>query len=85
MKYLGEEKVGDGTLTWHLELTPKIKTTYKVADIWVDGNGMPIQMRITENNNDATIVFLSNLVKNQTLNAKTFVINLPKGTKKLEG
>ncbi|MGI8884232.1 MAG: LolA family protein, partial [Pyrinomonadaceae bacterium] len=45
MKYLGEEKVGDGTLTWHLELTPKIKTTYKVADIWVDGNGMPIQMR----------------------------------------
>ncbi|MDQ3133093.1 MAG: outer membrane lipoprotein carrier protein LolA [Acidobacteriota bacterium] len=85
MKYLGEEKVGDGTLTWHLELTPKIKTTYKVADIWVDGNGMPIQMRVTENNNDSTTVFLSNLIKNQTLNTKVFVIPLPKGTKKLEG
>lgn len=85
VKYLGEEKVGGGTPTWHLELTPKIKTSYKLADIWVDGNGMPIQMRITENNNDATIVFLSNLIKNQTINSKDFVIPLPKGTKKLEG
>lgn len=84
VKYLGEEKVG-GTPVWHLELTPKTKTTYKLADVWVDGNGMPIQMRVTENNNDATTVFLSNLDKNKTLNAKIFVINLPKGTKKLEG
>ncbi|HEY0657992.1 MAG TPA: outer membrane lipoprotein carrier protein LolA [Pyrinomonadaceae bacterium] len=85
IKYIGKESVSGGISTWHLELTPKLKTSYKLANIWVDGNGMPIQMRVTENNNDATTVLLSNLVKNETLNTKIFVINLPKGTKKLEG
>ena len=85
VKYIGQEKVSGGIPTWHLELTPKTKTSYKLADIWVDGDGMPIQMRVTENNNDATTILLSNLRKNETLNAKIFVISLPKGTKKLEG
>ena len=85
VKYIGQENLSNGTPTWHLELTPKIKTTYKVADIWVDGNGMPIQMKVTENYNDATTILLSNLKKNETLNTKIFVITLPKGTKELKG
>jgi outer membrane lipoprotein-sorting protein len=85
VKYIGQENVSGGIQTWHLELTPKTKTSYKLADIWVDGNGMPIQMKVTENNNDATTVLLSNLVKNETLNTKIFVITLPKGTKELKG
>ena len=85
VKYLGEEKVDGKIPTWHLELTPKTKSSYKLADIWVDGDGMPIQMRVTENNNDATTILLTNLKKNITLKANVFTINLPKGTKKLEG
>jgi len=85
VKFIGQENVSGGIQTWHLELTPKTKTSYKLADIWVDGDGMPIQMRVTENNNDATTVLLSNLQKNLTIKAEVFQINLPKGTRKIEG
>ena len=85
VKYMGQENVSGGIPTWHLELTPKTKTSYKLADIWVDGNGMPVQMRVTENNNDSTTILLSNLQKNVTINANDFQINLPKGTSKIEG
>jgi len=85
VKYLGEEKVDGKIPTWHLELTPKTKSSYKLADIWVDGDGMPIQMRVTENNNDSTTILLTNLKKNITLKANVFTINLPKGTKTING
>jgi outer membrane lipoprotein-sorting protein len=85
VKYIGQETVAGGIQTWHLELTPKVKTSYKIADIWVDGNGMPIQMRVTENNNDSTTILLSNLDKNSTIPTNVFQINLPKGTKQIEG
>ena len=52
-----------------------------MADLWVDGNGMPVQAKITEKNNDTTLVLLSNMQKNVTIKASEFKINLPKGTK----
>ena len=57
VNYLGQESAG-GTSTWHLELVPKTKTSYKTAELWVDSNGMPIQAKIIEQNNDSTTVFL---------------------------
>lgn len=80
-QYLGEEKVSGGVVTWHMRLMPKIASNYQYAEIWVDGNGMPVQAKIVENNNDSTTVLLSNLQKNVTLNAKGFKITLPKDTK----
>ncbi len=80
IKYLGEERVGGSVQTWHLELTPKTAGKYKLANVWVDGNGMPVQVKITENNNDATSVLLTNLEKNISLPGSSFKINLPKGT-----
>ncbi len=88
IKYIGQETVSGGTQTWHLELTPKNATNYKFADLWVDGDGMPIQAKVTENNNDTTTVFLSNIRKNETLKTDVFVIDpkkLPKGTKIIQG
>lgn len=85
IKYLGSEKVSDGTLTVRLGLTPKTKTTYKTAELWVDGNGMPIQAKVIENNNDSTTILLSNIKKNVTLNAKVFTIDVPKSAKVLKG
>ncbi|NNE98125.1 MAG: outer membrane lipoprotein carrier protein LolA [Pyrinomonadaceae bacterium] len=78
--YLGVEKVG-GKDMWHLNMVPKKKTSYKMADLWVDGNGMPIQVKITENNDDTKTILLSNLQKNITIKASDFRVDLPKGTK----
>jgi outer membrane lipoprotein-sorting protein len=81
IKYLGEATVKGGTNTWHLELTPNARTSYKSAEVWVDGNGMPIQSKVVEHNNDATTVLLSNLQKNIRINTADFKVDLPKGTK----
>jgi outer membrane lipoprotein-sorting protein len=81
MKYLGEETLSNGIKAWRLELTPKTAQKYKMAEIWVDGNGMPVQMKVIENNNDTSTVLLSNFEKNISLDRSIFKIDLPKGTK----
>jgi outer membrane lipoprotein-sorting protein len=85
VKYMGEETVGGAAKTWHLLLTPKAAGKYKSAEIWIDGNGMPLQAKVVESNNDSTTVLLKNLRKNETINAKIFKIDLPKGTKEIKG
>ena len=47
VNYIGQETAA-GSLTWHLELLPKTKTSYKSAELWIDANGMPIQAKIIE-------------------------------------
>ena len=79
--YLGEGTLSDGTKTVHLRLTPKTRQNYKDAEIWVDANGMPVQSKVTEHNNDTTTVLLSKLEKNKTIAGDQFKIVLPKGTK----
>ena len=78
VKYLGRETLSGGAETMHLELTPKTAQSYKSAEIWVDGNGMPLQTKIVENNNDSTTVLLLNLQKNVTIDGKQFKLTLPK-------
>lgn len=87
IKYLGEEKIKGDFPTWHLEMTPKNPASYKfkLAEMWVDGNGMPLQIKVTESNNDTTTVLLSNIQKNVTINASVFQVILPKGTKIING
>lgn len=85
VKILGNEKVRSGDLTKRLELTPKKASGYKLAYLWVDGNGMPVQAQIVENNNDSTTVLLSNLKKNETLNGPDFDIQYPKSIKPIRG
>jgi len=81
VKYLGEETVSGGIKTWHLQLTPKTANNYKGAELWIDGNGMPIQAKVVENNNDSTTVLLKNLQKNTTINASVFKIKYAPKTK----
>ena len=82
--YLGQENVG-AVPTWHLELIPKTANNFKKADLWVDGNGMPIQARVTENNSDTTTILLSNLQKNVSINVAEIPIKLPKKIKIIQG
>jgi outer membrane lipoprotein-sorting protein len=85
IKYLGEEKVSGGTPTFHLQLTPKTASAFSSADLWVDADGMPIQVKVIEKNKDTTTVLLSGMQKNITIDAKVFKVSLPKGTKIIEG
>ena len=83
--YMGKEDVSGGVPTWHLELMPKSTASFKVAELWVDGNGMPIQAKVFESNNDTTTVLLSNLEKNGQIKADVFKVVLPPKTKIIDG
>jgi outer membrane lipoprotein-sorting protein len=85
VQFKGEETVKTGVKTFHLVLTPKKRTSYKSADLWVDANGMPVQATIVEKNNDSTTILLSNVQRNATVNASAFEINPPKGTTIVQG
>ena len=85
VEYLGQENISSGAQTWHLKLTPKAKADYKFADIWVDGNGMPVQAKITQPNDNTDLILLTNLKKNTSINASIFRVSLPKGTKIVKG
>lgn len=83
--YIGQETISGGIETWHIELTPKKAMSYKKADLWVDGDGMPRQMKVTENNKDTTTVLLTNIEKNPSLKGPDFEIKLPEDTKIVKG
>lgn len=85
VKFIAEETVTGGVQTFHLELTPKAATSYKSADLWVDANGMPVQARIVEKNNDTTTILLSSIQRNATVKANVFKISPPKGTNIVQG
>jgi outer membrane lipoprotein-sorting protein len=83
--YIGEETVNGSVKTWHIQLTPKTATSYKGADLWVDVNGMPVQAKVVEKNNDSTTVQLTNIERNATVKGDVFAIKPPKNTKIIQG
>ena len=83
--YIGEETVNGSVKTWHIQLTPKNATSYKGADLWVDTNGMPVQAKVIEKNNDSTTVQLTNIERNATVAANVFQLKPPKNTKIIQG
>lgn len=84
VKNLGEEDLSDGRSTLHLELTPKTAQKYKLAELWVDKDGMPLQAKIVEKNNDTTTVLLTDLRENVEIDTDIFVIELPSGVKSIK-
>jgi outer membrane lipoprotein-sorting protein len=81
--FIGVEQIQGGTQTWHVQLTPKNGSSYKVADLWVDSNGMPRQAKVTEMNNDTTTVLLSNIRENETVQGSIFKLKYPSNAKKI--
>lgn len=84
-QYLGRETLSSGTGAVHLKLTPKTAQKYQYAELWVDDDGMPLQMKVVEKNGDSTTILLSGVKKNVTLNAKDFKIDYPKDAKVIKG
>lgn len=83
IQLVGEETLEDGARTWRLLLTPKARTSYKTAELWVDKDGTPRQVKIIEHNSDSTTVRLGNIKKNVTLNADIFKLKVPKDAKEV--
>jgi len=84
VRYIGEESISGGTKTFHLELTPKTATSYKLADLWVNADGFPQQAKITERNNDTTTVLLTDVKTNVRTDTAIFKLNLPKNVQKVK-
>ncbi len=83
--YQGEATVNGSVKTWHLKLTPKNANTYKSAELWVDPNGMPVQAKVFEKNNDSTTIQLTDIERNATVASSVFQLKPPKGTKIIQG
>ena len=80
--YINEEKVMSGVTTFHIELSPKSKGSYRSVELWIDVNGMPLQVKMFEHNNDSTTVLLSGVDKNKKLNKQMFEAKYPSKVKK---
>lgn len=76
-----EETLWGGVSTIHLTLIPKGGASFKYAEIWVDGSGMPVQTKIVEKNDDSTTVRLTGLEKNARVVSDEFNIKLDASTK----
>ncbi len=83
-QYLGVTKI-NGSEVAHIKLSPKKKNRYKSAEVWVDADGMPVQAKVVEDNDDSTTIQLSKISKNVKVNGSDFKINLPKGVKCTKG
>lgn len=85
LKFVGEEKISDGVNTLRLEIKPNVRTIYKTAEAWVDSDGMPRQVKVTEHNGDITSVMLSKISKNVPIDSSIFRLNLPKNVRVIRG
>jgi len=80
-----EEILWGGVWTQHLTVTPKSAASYKYIEVWVDKEGMPVQTKMVEKNDDSTTVRLSNVAKNQTIPMDQFTLKLDSSVKRVKG
>lgn len=73
---LYDETLWGGVGTTHFKLVPKGGANYKYAEIWIDGNGMPVQTKVVEKNDDATTVRLTNVERNASISTDQFKLKL---------
>lgn len=76
------ETLWGGVKTTHLKVNPK---GYKYAEVWVDEDGMAVQTKTVDQNDDATTVRLSNMQKNAPISMDEFTLKLDSGVKRVKG
>ncbi len=80
-----DETLGGGVWTQHFRVTPKGAASYNYIEVWVDKEGLPVQTKMVEKNNDATTVRLTNIQKNQTISPGEFELKLDSSVKRVKG
>lgn len=83
--YLGQEGITGEVQTWHLRLTPKGASIYKSSDIWVNGDGMPVQAMDTEKSSKTTTMLLTRVRRNESIKGDIFKIKAAQGTRHIKG
>lgn len=79
--YTGDDKV-DGTIpAWHLEFRARNAKTTRKIEVWINGDGMPIQTRIGAEKGDSITVTLTKSQKNVRVGTDDFKLNLPANVK----
>jgi outer membrane lipoprotein-sorting protein len=73
---MGEETLYGGVSTSHVKLVPKGGANFKWAEAWIDSQGMPVQTKVVEKNDDSTTVRLTNLQRNATIPLEEFFLKL---------
>jgi outer membrane lipoprotein-sorting protein len=84
-EYLGEETLWGGVWTQHMKAWPKGAANYKYIELWIDKEGMPVQTKMVEKNDDSTTVRLSNVERNQPISSDQFKQNLGSDVKHVKG
>ena len=80
-----DETLWGGVRTQHLKLVPKVNASFQYAEVWVDGDGMPVQTKVVEKNDDSTTVRLLNMEKNARISMDEFTLKLDGNVKKVRG
>jgi outer membrane lipoprotein-sorting protein len=80
-----EETLWGGVWTQHMKVTPKTAAGYKYIEMWIDKEGMPVQTKMVERNDDSTTVRLSNVERNQSISSDQFKQNLDSNVKHVKG
>jgi len=73
---MGKETLWGGVGTSHVKLVPKGAERFKWAEAWIDDQGMPVQTKVIEKNDDSTTVRLTNLQRNANISLDEFVLKL---------
>ena len=84
-KPLGTEVVANVHSTYKLLLTPKKPMNFDHAEVWVNEEGMVVQIRVYEKNSDWTNVLLFDIQKNASISGKDIAGNIPKNIKIIKG
>ena len=80
-----EETLWGGVWTQHFKVIPKTAASYKYIEVWVDKEGMPVQTKMVEKNDDSTTVRLTNVEKNQPISPEQFKLKLDSNVKRVKG
>jgi outer membrane lipoprotein-sorting protein len=80
-----DETLGGGVWTQHFKVTPKGAASYKYIEVWVDGDGMPVQTKMVEKNDDSTTVRLTDVERNASISSDQFKLNPDSSFKIIKG
>ncbi len=80
-----EETLWGGVWTQHFKVIPKTTASYKYIEVWVDKEGMPVQTKMVEKNDDSTTVRLTNVEKNHDIPLDQFKLKLDGNVKHVKG
>jgi outer membrane lipoprotein-sorting protein len=82
---LRDETLWGGVWTQHFKAIPKTAASYKYIEVWVDKDGMPVQTKMVEKNDDSTTMRLTNVQKNASIPMDQFKLNLGSNVKVVKG